>query len=431
MADLTPPPAAQRPPSPWAWVPSLYFAEGLPYVSVMVLSVVFYKNLGIPNTDIALYTSWLYLPWVIKPLWSPVVDLLGTKRSWIVLLQGAMGVGFALLAFTIPAASFFRLTLAMFWLVAFASATHDIAADGFYLLALPEKQQAAFVGLRSAFYRAAMIAGQGGLVFLAGKLSERSGDPRRAWMTVFAALCLFFLGAFAWHRLVLPRPALDGPAEGKTGLLSGSMATFRSFFARRDILLVLGFLLTFRLGEAQAIKMVTPFLLDPATKGGLGMTTAQVGLAYGTVGVIFLTAGGLLGGFVISRMGLRRWLWPMTVAVHIPNLAFVYLALFRPGGLATVATAIALEQFGYGFGFTAYIMFMVMIAEGPHRTAHYAIATGFMALGMMLPGMASGWIQERLGYLNFFIWVCCATLPSIILTAFLRIDPAFGRREQP
>lgn len=431
MADLVPPPTALRPPSPWAWVPSLYFAEGLPYVTVMVLSVVFYKNMGVPNTAIALYTSWLYLPWVIKPLWSPVVDLLGTKRAWIVLLQGAMGVGFALLAFTIPAPSFFRLTLAMFWLVAFASATHDIAADGFYLLALPEKQQAAFVGLRSAFYRAAMIAGQGGLVFLAGKLSERSGDPRRAWLTVFAALGLFFLGAFAWHRLVLPRPRLDGPSGEKTGLLSGSVATFRSFFARRDILLVLGFLLTFRLGEAQAIKMVTPFLLDPAAKGGLGLTTAQVGLAYGTVGVVFLTAGGLVGGYVISRMGLRRWLWPMTVAVHIPNLAFVYLALFRPGGLATVATAIAFEQFGYGFGFTAYIMFMVMIAEGPHRTAHYAIATGFMAMGMMLPGMASGWIQERLGYLNFFIWVCCATLPSILLTAFLRIDPAFGRREQP
>ena len=414
--------------SPWTWIPSLYFGQGLPYVTVMVLSVVFYKNLGVPNTAIALYTSWLYLPWVIKPLWSPVVDLLGTKRSWVYLLQGVVGAAFALLALTVPGSSFFRYTLAMFWLIAFASATHDIAADGFYLLALTEQRQAAFVGLRSAFYRAAMIAGQGGLVLMAGKLAERTGDPRRAWMAVFGLLAALFLSLFAWHRFVLPRPAVDRPAEEGRGLFTGFMETFRTFFARRDLALTLGFLLTFRLGEAQAIKMVTPFLLDPAAKGGLGLSTAQVGLAYGTVGMLALTAGGLAGGFMISRMGLKRWLWPMTLAVHVPNLAFVLLAIFRPTGLATIASAIALEQFGYGFGFTAYIMFMVMIADGAHKTAHYAIATGFMALGMMLPGMASGWIQERLGYLNFFIWVCCATLPSILLTAFLRIDPAFGRR---
>ncbi len=414
--------------SPWTWIPSLYFGQGLPYVTVMVLSVVFYKNLGVPNTAIALYTSWLYLPWVIKPLWSPVVDLLGTKRSWVYLLQGVVGAAFALLALTVPGSSFFRYTLAMFWLIAFASATHDIAADGFYLLALTEQRQAAFVGLRSAFYRAAMIAGQGGLVLMAGKLAERTGDPRRAWMAVFGLLAALFLSLFAWHRFVLPRPAVDRPAEEGRGLFTGFMETFRTFFARRDLALTLGFLLTFRLGEAQAIKMVTPFLLDPAAKGGLGLSTAQVGLAYGTVGMLALTAGGLAGGFMISRMGLKRWLWPMTLAVHVPNLAFVLLAIFRPTGLATIASAIAFEQFGYGFGFTAYIMFMVMIADGAHKTAHYAIATGFMALGMMLPGMASGWIQERLGYLNFFIWVCCATLPSILLTAFLRIDPAFGRR---
>ncbi len=414
--------------SPWTWIPSLYFGQGLPYVTVMVLSVVFYKNLGVPNTAIALYTSWLYLPWVIKPLWSPVVDLLGTKRSWVYLLQGVVGAAFALLALTVPGSSFFRYTLAMFWLIAFASATHDIAADGFYLLALTEQRQAAFVGLRSAFYRAAMIAGQGGLVLMAGKLAERTGDPRRAWMAVFGLLAALCLSLFAWHRFVLPRPAVDRPAEEGRGLFTGFMETFRTFFARRDLALTLGFLLTFRLGEAQAIKMVTPFLLDPAAKGGLGLSTAQVGLAYGTVGMLALTAGGLAGGFMISRMGLKRWLWPMTLAVHVPNLAFVLLAIFRPTGLATIASAIAFEQFGYGFGFTAYIMFMVMIADGAHKTAHYAIATGFMALGMMLPGMASGWIQERLGYLNFFIWVCCATLPSILLTAFLRIDPAFGRR---
>jgi PAT family beta-lactamase induction signal transducer AmpG len=385
----------------------------------------------VSNTDIALYTSWLYLPCVVKPLWSPLVDLLGTKRTWVILLQGAVGAAFALLAFMVPVAGYFRLTLAMFWLLAFASATHDIAADGFYLLALTEKHQAAFVGLRSVFYRAAMITGQGGLVLLAGWLIASTGDPRRAWMSVFGTLAVLFLGLFLWHRVMLPRPQADGPSELGVGLFKGFLSTFRSFFGRQDIVLALAFLLTFRLGEAQAIKMVTPFLLDPAAKGGLGLTTAQVGAAYGTVGMIFLTLGGLVGGFAISRMGLKRWLWPMTIAVHLPNLAFVYLAAIRPSGMATVAIAVAIEQFGYGFGFTAYIMFMVLLAEGIHKTAHYAIATGFMALGMMLPGMASGWIQEKLGYLNFFIWICCATIPSIILTAFLKIDPAFGRREQP
>lgn len=416
--------------SPWAWVPSLYFGQGLPYVSVMVLSVVFYKNLGVPNTDIALYTSWLYLPWVVKPLWSPVVDLLSTKRSWVVLLQAGLGVAFALLTLAIPAPGFFRLTLAMFWILAFASATHDIAADGYYLLALSESRQAAFVGLRSVFYRAAMIVGQGGLVLLAGRLTERTGNPRWAWMVVFGALGCFFLGLFAWHRAILPRPDSDRPAERTLSLFAESLATFKSFFARPGIGLTLGFLLTFRLGEAQAIKLISPFLLDPRVKGGLGLSTAQVGIVYGTVGVLALTAGGIAGGYAISRTGLRRWLWPMTLAVHLPNLAFVYLAAVRPSSLVTVASAVAIEQFGYGFGFTAYIMFMVMIAEGAHKTAHYAIATGFMAMGMMLPGMASGWIQEKVGYLAFFIWVCCATVPSIVLTACLRIDPAFGRREQ-
>ncbi len=429
--EPAPPSRAERlATSPWSWVPSLYFGEGLPYVTVMVLSVVFYKNLGIANTDIALYTSWLYLPWVVKPLWSPIVDLLGTKRRWVVLSQAALGAAFALLLVAIPMPGFFRLTLAVFWLAAFASATHDIAADGFYLLALSEKRQSAFVGLRSAFYRGAMIAGQGGLVLAAGRLTERTGDPKRAWMAVFGALAVFFFGLFAWHRTVLPRPAVDGPSDATSGLFEGALATFRSFFARPDIALVLGFLLTFRLGEAQVMKLMTPFLLDPVAKGGLGLSTAQVGLVYGTIGMLALTAGGLVGGFAISRMGLRRWLWPMTIAVHIPNLAFVYLAIVQPTSLVTVASAIAIEQFGYGFCFTAYIMFMVRIAGGPHKTARYAIATGFMALGMMLPGMVSGWIQERMGYLNFFIWVCCATLPSIVLTGFLRIDPAFGRREQ-
>ena len=418
--------------SPWSWVPTLYFAQGMPYVVAMTLSVILYKNLGISNTDIALYTSWLYLPWVIKPLWSPVVDLFRTKRYWIVAMQLLVGAALGLVALTLPLPHFFQLTLAVFWLLAFASATHDIAADGFYMLGLPQHVQAAFVGVRSTFYRIAMITGQGGIVYLAGTLGEHTGDVKLAWTIVFSVLALLFVILCAWHRRALPAPPHDRPARSGGNLLAEFASTFAAFFRRRDIVSVLAFLLLFRFGEAQALKLVAPFLLDPAAQGGLGLDTARVGLVYGTVGVIALTLGGLLGGYVISRHGLRRWLWPMLLAMHLPNLAFVYLAFVLPGDVVMIATAIAIEQFGYGFGFAAYLLFMIMIAEGdgnnPHQTAHYAICTGFMALGMMLPGMFSGWLQAQLGYRWFFIWVCIATLPSLVASAFVRIDPAFGRK---
>jgi PAT family beta-lactamase induction signal transducer AmpG len=425
-----PAPAATQSARAWAWIPTLYFGQGLPYVVVMTLSVILYKNLGISNTDIALYTSWLYLPWVIKPLWSPLVDLLGTKRGWVVALQFAIGAALALVALTLPMDHFFQITLAVFWLMAFASATHDIAADGFYMLALAEHEQAAFVGVRSAFYRAAMITGQGGLVFLAGRLGDRTGDVALGWSIVFAVLAFFFVALFAWHRFVLPRPDGDRPAAPGTGLAAGFVETFSSFFAKKEIVVILAFLLLFRAGEAQALKLIAPFLLDARAIGGLGFDTADVGLVYGTIGVAFLTVGGIAGGYAISRHGLRRWLWPMVLAVHVTNLAFVYLAFTMPTSLAVVATAIAIEQFGYGFGFAAYLLFMILVADGPHKTAHYAICTGFMALGMMLPGMASGWIQAQLGYANFFVWVCIATLPSIAVTTLVRIPPDFGRKAE-
>ena len=401
----------------------------------MMLSVVMYKNLDISNTDIALYTSWLYLPWVIKPLWSPVVELFRTKRWWIVTLQLVIGASLALVALTLPMAHFFQITLAVFWLMAFSSATHDIAADGFYMLALEEHQQAAFVGVRSTFYRLAMIAGQGGLVFLAGKLGEHTGNVTLAWSIVFFILAAMFFALFVYHRFMLPAPPSDRPSAENENVFRGFISTFSSFFKRKDIWVVLAFLLLFRFGEAQALKMVAPFLLDPGSKGGLGLTTSELGLVYGTIGVIALTLGGLLGGYVISCHGLKRWLWPMLLSVHLPNIAFVYLAYVMPADLYVVATAIAVEQFGYGFGFAAYLLFMIMVASGKnerhagnHKTAHYAICTGFMALGMMLPGMASGWIQEQLGYQYFFIWVCIATLPSLVAAAFVRIEPQFGKK---
>ncbi|HEU4845173.1 MAG TPA: MFS transporter [Burkholderiaceae bacterium] len=421
--------AQQR--SPWWWVPTLYFGQAIPYVVVMTLSVVMYKNLDVSNTDIALYTGWLYLPWVIKPLWSPLVELLRTRRLWIVAMQLALGAALALVALTTSLPQFFQLSLAVFWLMAFSSATHDIAADGFYMLGLPQHQQAAFVGVRSTFYRLAMIAGQGGLVYLAGKLAEGTGNVRLAWSVVFFVLAALFVLLFAYHQLVLPRPAADRPPAAGGALLRDFFATFRSFFRKPGIAVILGFLLLFRLGEAQLLKLAVPFLLDGADRGGLGLTTAQVGLVYGTVGVLALTAGGLLGGLAVARFGLKRCLWGMVLAVHVPDLVFVYLASALPHNVYLIGASLALEQLGYGYGFAAYLMYMIMVAEGEHKTAHYAICTGFMALGMMLPGMASGWIQQRLGYQHFFIWVCVATVPAFIMAALVKIDPQFGRKQGP
>jgi PAT family beta-lactamase induction signal transducer AmpG len=419
--------------SPWRWVPTLYFSEGLPYVVVMTVAVVLYKNLGISNTDIALYTSWLYLPWVIKPLWSPVVDLLGTKRRWIVTLQFGVGASLAMVALALPAPHFLQLTLAVFWLMAFASATHDIAADGFYLLALPPHTQAAFVGVRGTFYRLAMIAGQGGLVYLAGRLSERTGQVVTGWVVVFSVVAAVFGAAALYHLWALPQPGSDRASPQSQTFWSDFAAVFAAFFRKPGIGRILAFLLLYRFAEAQLLKLVTPFLLDPRTGGGLGLKTQDVGIAYGTVGVTALVTGGLLGGWVTSRAGLGKVLWPLMICMHLPNLIFVALAVWQPAALPLVSGAIALEQFGYGFGFTAYLVYMLMVAGGPdgssvHKTAHYALCTGFMALGMMLPGMWAGWLQARLGYVHFFIWTCLATLPSFIAAALIRIDPGFGRK---
>ena len=413
---------------PWRWIPTLYFSQGIPYVVAMTLSVIMYKNLKVSNTEIALYTSWLYLPWVIKPLWSPLVDMFRTKRFWIVTLQFLIGAAFALVAFTVPTEKFFQVTLAVFWLMAFSSATHDIAADGFYLLAMPQHQQAAFVGVRSTFYRLAMIAGQGGLVYLAGSLQEKTGDVTRAWTMVFLLLAAVFVVVAVYHLFALPRPAADRTVRHGGGGLAGFVAVFGDFFRKSHIKATLAYLLLYRLAEAQALKLVTPFLLDGRDVGGLGLTTQQVGIVYGTAGVIALTVGGILGGIVISRHGLKRMLWPMIIIMHTPNLVFVYLAVTQPGSLYLIGGALVVEQFAYGFGFTAYMLYMMMAAEGENKTAHYAICTGFMALGMMLPGMAAGWIQDHLGYVNFFAWVCLATIPSFVATAFLKVDPAFGKK---
>ena len=609
--------------NPWAWVPTLYYAEGIPYIIVMTVSVIMYKRLGISNTDIALYTSWLYLPWVIKPLWSPLVDILKTKRFWIITMQLIIGAGLAGVALTIPVPNFFQYTLAFFWLLAFSSATHDIAADGFYMLGLSEHQQAYFVGIRSTFYRLAMITGQGLLIILAGyfesttglptvnitvysspdaveqsinleshkfesldgelriiaeptklqintanvsqskidsiinmakewngangfteyvkpkaqannnrisesdtqKLSSfesfikntfgieqkpksasddvgnasilkfhlsnkpaddeeivinfgssggdksialiegtrftfnssnwnkpalaviqldpklkivssasfeaRAGNIRLSWIVTFSILTGLFFLFFIYHKFILPYPQQDKPAIAgpDKSIMREFVDTFVIFFKRKHIGVILAFLLLYRLGESQLVKLASPFLLDAREVGGLGLTTGEVGLVYGTVGILALTLGGLLGGFLAARHGLRHWLWWMLIAINLPNTVYIYLSYAMPESFLIINLCVAIEQFGYGFGFTAYMLYMIYISQGDHKTAHFAITTAFMALGMMIPGMVSGWLQELIGYQHFFVWVIIATIPAFIITKFIPLDTKFGLKK--
>ncbi|MCA9231868.1 MAG: MFS transporter [Planctomycetales bacterium] len=413
---------------PWLWIPSLYFAEGIPYVVVMTVAVIMYKKLGVSNTDIALYTSWLYLPWVIKPFWSPLVDVLKTKRWWIVAMQLLIGAGMAGVALTIPTSNFLQYSLAFLWLLAFSSATHDIAADGFYMLGLTSHEQTWFVGIRSTFYRLAMISGQGLLVMFAGYF-EKSLGVTSAWALTFYVLAGLFIGLLVYHGLVLPKPAEDRSqaATSFASVLTEFLKTFESFFAKKQIIPVLAFLLFYRFAEAQLVKMASLFLLDERQAGGLELSTTQVGFVYGTIGVVMLTLGGILGGLVAARQGLKFWLWWMVLAINLPNVVYVALSFSQPESTLAVNLAVAVEQFGYGFGFTAYMLLMLYASQGEHETAHYAICTGFMALGMMLPGMASGWLQTQIGYQNFFIWVMIATIPSFAVCWFVSIDAEFGK----
>ncbi|NOZ04164.1 MAG: AmpG family muropeptide MFS transporter [FCB group bacterium] len=609
--------------SPWWWVPSLYYAEGIPYAVVMLVSVIFYKRMGISNTDIALYTSWLYLPWVIKPLWSPVIDILRTKRFWIVTMQLIIGAGLGGIALTIPAPDFFKLTLGFFWLLAFSSATHDIAADGFYMLGLSQHKQAWFVGIRSTFYRFAMITGQGLLIIFAGYIESHTGlpaldidvfatpqakvgnllnidsldrsplpgelrivsdpkilrinpvprnrseidsiismakqwnspgernttegndhasvntteptwwgetvvlpletflkkhfgqsteitvgdkagnvgllairlsnkpepgqeivvnfgrvagdksialaeggrmiftegnwnrpyliviqlDPKLkqatkatfkaragniplAWTITFLIIAVLFILFFIYHKFILPYPSQDRPATETKNFFADFFLTFASFFRKDRIAVAIIFILFYRFGEAQLVKLATPFMLDAQEIGGLALTTGQVGFVYGTLGLIMLTLGGILGGVLAARNGLKYWIWWMALAMKLPDSVYVYLAYAQPDNFAVINLCVAIEQFGYGFGFTAYMLFLIYVSEGEHKTAHYAICTGFMALGMMIPGMFSGWLQEIIGYQHFFIWVLFATIPGLILIKYISIDPEFGKRRR-
>lgn len=410
--------------SPWWWVPTLYFAEGIPYFIVNVISVTMFKRLGMPNGDLAMYTSLLYLPWVIKPLWSPFVDIIRTKRWWILLTQLLCSAGFAALALSVSPDAF-GWSLVVFYVIAFASATHDIAADGFYMIALDPKRQATFVGIRSTFYRIASVFGQGVIVVMAGLLEERLGAIPRAWsITLIASAILFGLIAL-WHSRFLPKTEPDRQRRSEAVHPSGSVMrefgrAWKTFFQKPGVWLAIAFMLLFRLPEAFSVKMLTPFLLDSAEAGGLGLSTAQSGLVYGTVGVIALTVGGILGGLYAARRGLRKSMWPMSMALALPCAAYLFLAIVQPSSLWSIYLLVALDQFGYGFGFQAYMLYMMQFSEGEFKTSHYAICTAFMALSMMIPGLFAGWLQEALGYVGFFIVVMICCLATVFVTFFAR-----------
>ncbi|MBP5336034.1 MAG: MFS transporter [Bacteroidales bacterium] len=418
--------------SPWWWVPTLYFAEGIPYFIVNVISVTMFKRLGMPNGDLAMYTSLLYLPWVIKPLWSPFVDVIRTKRWWIVLMQLVCTAGFAALALSVSP-DVFGWSLVIFYVIAFASATHDIAADGFYMLALDQKQQATFVGIRSTFYRIASVFGQGVIVVLAGLLEERFGVIPRAWTVTLLASAALFALITLWHTRFLPKvespdgdtaspgviPSEDPESPGKRIFREFGEA-WVTFFKKPGVWLAIVFMLLYRLPEAFSVKMLTPFLLDPVEVGGLGLSTAQSGLVYGTVGVIALTVGGILGGLFAARHGLRKSMWPMSMALALPCAVYLILAAVQPTALWSIYLLVAIDQFGYGFGFTAYMLYMMQFSEGSFKTSHYAICTAFMALSMMIPGLFAGWMQEALGYVGFFIVVMICCLATITVTFFAR-----------
>lgn len=417
--------------NPWAWIPSLYYAEGIPYAMVMIVSIIMYKDMKISNTDITFYTSWLSLPWVIKPLWSPFVDMFGKKRSWIVTMQFLIGFGLAGVALTIPTTQFFQYTLMFFFLLAFSSATHDIAADGFYMLGLNKHGQALYAGIRGTFYRIAMITAQGILVIIAGTLAK-TGTVTSAWHTVFYIVtALFFLFAI-YHFFILPRPDSDRPAkvEGSGSVLQNFLKTFALFFQKKHILITILFLLVYRFGEAQLLSLVAPFLKDPREVGGLALTTQQIGIVSGTIGVIGLLFGGIVGGLFSARVGLGKSIWWMFTAINLPALVYTLLAFTQPDNIILIAACVGFEQFCYGFGFTAYMLYMMYVCDGELKTSHYSIATGFMALSMMIPRMFSGKLEDIIGYKFFFLWAFLAVIPAFFVTRVLPYDPNFGKKTE-
>ena len=445
--------------SPWAWVPTLYFTEGIPYFLVNSISVMLFAKMGVPNGQLSFFTTLLYFPWFLKGLWSPFVDILRTKRWWIITMQALMTTLCILLTLTLPSPAAetvaakttpvgtFTWTLVFFIIMAFASATHDIAADGYYMLAHDTKSQAGFIGIRSTFYRIAAVFSQGVLVYIAGYMENQTGDIPQSWQVTLGIASIILLCVTLYHCFFMPRPQEDAPREVKdySGAARELKESFKTFFTKKGVWLAIGFMLLYRLSEGFLVKLCQPFLVDPIKEeistgvtnitlfhkvlftfshpvhvgGGLELSTDLIGILYGTIGVIGLLAGGILGGMFIARFSLRRSLWLMAAALTLPSFVYCYLSMAQPQDPWIIGTMVSFEQFGYGFGFTAYMMYMMHFSEGPYKTSHYAICTAFMALSMMIPGFVAGFIEETVGYTAFF-WIANAcSITTFVITYFV------------
>ena len=420
--------------SPWAWIPTLYLAEGLPNVLVTAVAAVMYMQLGLTDSEIGLYTAWFGLPWVIKPLWSPFVDLYKTKRWWVLAMQVLLGSALAGVAFTLNTSVWFQGTMCFFFLMAFASATHDIAADGFYMLALDDHNQAWFVGIRNTFYRLAVIMGNGLLVPVAGALAVGLGVKEAfAWSLVFYGLAALFIALWLYHGMMMPHADADVKRSASVGdVMKGIKKMFVTFFTKMPLwptIFAMLFFLFYRLPEAMLNTMTKTFLLRTNEEGGLGLSLVDYGVASGTVGMIGLTLGGILGGILAGRDGLKHWLWSMVWAISLPDIVYVWLSYSMNSNLLVVSTCLFIEQFGYGLGFTALTLYMLYYCKGEFKTSHYAICTGLSYLGLMLPGMIAGYLKDYVGYQTFFIIVMAMCAVTFLVSAFIKIDPEFGKKQ--
>ena len=385
--------------------------------------------MGISNADIALYTSILLIPWTIKPLWSPFVEMLSTRRKWTLYSQIALAICFTAVAFAIPSAYFLPLTLGAFMFGAFVSSTHDIALDGFYILGLPQDKQSFFSGIRNTFYRIATVFSSGVLVMLANNLSNHFGNYI-AWSATFITVAAIMAILFIYHRKALPCPENDICRETNSikEIFNNFGDIIKTYFQKSGIGATILFLLLFRFPEAQLGKIGKLFLMDSIEAGGLALSLGDIGFVNGVIGIVGLIAGGIAGGICISRKGLKYWLWPMVIAISLPDIVYVYMSSVLPQDITTISCCIFIEQLGYGFGFTAYTLYMIYFAQGKYPTAHFAISTAFMSLGMMLPGMISGKIQEYLGYEKFFVWIMACTIITFAVSSLIKIDKNFGKK---
>ena len=404
-------PASRPRPHPALWVPSLYFAMGTPMTAVTAMSAVMYKNLGLSNAEIALYTGSMYLPWVLKPLWSPVVEMFRTKRFFVLSMELAMAATLAGVAATLPLPGYLRWTITLFWLTGFASATQDVAADGVYISAMSHREQATYVGVQGVCWNFGRVIATGLLVSLTGSLHGAGLSWSRSWTAVMGVLSAIMLLSFGWHLRVLPAGSRAASGGGAERPPAGTFVdAFASFFRKKDIWMMIAVVYFYRFGEGLIEKIGPLFLLDPRTVGGLGLDNVRLGRVNGTYGTAAFIVGALLGGLFAARLGLRRSLFVLALAANVPHATYLYLSQVRPETLGPIAAAVMIEKLGYGFGSVGHMLYMMQqAAPGPYKTAHYAFATGIMGLCMMSTGMASGALQEAVGYQWFFVIVIVAS----------------------